>query len=86
MKTKHTENYAKELALIEFPEKAYGSNDLEIAIENSKIGFVKGYMQAIKETNAPELLETLMEVYENDGKCNSALFKKVHNVIKKATE
>jgi hypothetical protein len=59
MKTKHTKEYAEKLAIQEFKENSHGSRDLEIAIENSKIGFVKGYMKAIEDTEASNMLEAL---------------------------
>lgn len=49
METKHTTEYAKEL-----------SNGL--IPKDNKEAFIEGYMSAIKQSAAPELLEVLIEI------------------------
>lgn len=52
--------------------------------------FVDGYMAAIKETNAPELLEALIKVSNINNiareHINPELFIQIELLIKKATE
>jgi hypothetical protein len=56
---KHTKEYAELLALEEYNE-TFNSRDFQIAQKNSQSGFQRGYMKAIEETAAPEMLEALI--------------------------
>ncbi len=96
METKHTKEYAEQLAKEAFPESSFGSRDFEIAIENSKIGFKQGYMRAIEETAAPDLLEALNSLVKKyEFNLNQSQKKNIHldeeynksiNAINKATK
>lgn len=58
---KHTKEYAEKLAFEEYNE-TFNSRDFQIAQKNSQSGFQRGYMKAIEETAAPEMLEALKEM------------------------
>ncbi len=87
METKHTKEYANKLA-VEYQKKYGGYID----------DFYLGYMAAVKETSAPDLLDALVELrskiqYEQgfnklnqQGKDWSKELSLINNAIKKATE
>jgi DNA-binding phage protein len=78
MKTKHTRKYAEDL-----------SNGL--IPKDNKEAYIEGYMDAIKHTAAPELLEALIgmvkafEEYAEQAQYRSGIFM-AKEAIKKATE
>lgn len=94
----HTQAYAEKLASEAFPEKSHGSRDLEIAIENSRIGFKLGYMKSLEETAAPDMLEALIKIrgvlqYEHalnklstSGKDYTNELLSIDNAMNKATK
>lgn len=82
MKTKHTKEYAKELSNGMIPK-------------DNKEAFIEGYMSAINQSAAPELLKALIEINsiiadvsnKEEGKVNLGQLAKISiNAIKKATE
>lgn len=77
METKHTKEYAEKLAIQHV--KNYGGY---------KSDYIAGYMKAIKETAAPDLLEALIELveWEKVNYVEPELFKKIQNAINKATK
>lgn len=86
METKHTKEYAEKLAK-EDAEYLPDYADKEFSIEK----FTEGYMKAIEETAAPELLEALINI---NNILNSAyqsskveeILDITNNAIKKATK
>lgn len=76
MKTKHTKEYAKELSNGMIPK-------------DNKEAFIEGYMSAINQSAAPELLEALVKLYNAIDSCidlTPELLIECNNAIKKATE
>ena len=85
METKHTKEYATELA------KDYKVNQGAYSKEWSN-GFISGYMTAIEETNAEGLLEALeaakmlnLHFYE-EGTIGHRVYIQITNAINKATK
>lgn len=83
MEKKHTTEYAILRAIEE-------SKKLEEELTNFEMNlYIAGYMRAIQETAAPELLEALIECQKHLDKHpfdNIDLQDLVNNAIKKATE
>jgi hypothetical protein len=74
MKTKHTRQYAEYLSSGLIPK-------------DNKEAYIEGYIDAIKHTAAPELLEALIRVTKNFKMSdNENLMIQINNAIKKATE
>lgn len=80
METKHTKEYAKELSNGMIPK-------------DNKEAFIEGYMSAINQSAAPELLKALIEFVNLETGNISALkttpkqrLELATNAIKKATE
>jgi hypothetical protein len=76
---KFTREYADNLA----------TSDFDMPIDY-QIPFVGGYMKAIEETNAPELLEVLNKIVnamrkQGAKETSNDLFKQAINAINKAT-
>jgi hypothetical protein len=78
METKHTKEYAEEKAMNLY----YLSK-----IENYEVNaYIKGYMKAIEETAAPEMLDVLIRLKSLfDGRKNE-MERLINKVISKATK
>lgn len=96
METKHTKEYAEKLAEICLPNTkgrtAFGTS-MEIVRSKERKSFINGYMKAIEETAAPDLLEALNAICKklkftslSDKDTFRLDYEKAINAIKKATE
>lgn len=86
METKHTKEYAEKIANLSLPIKLTDSYVQHNKIQHNRKYFTKGYMEAIKQTAVPELLEALMSIVTKDGFITTTANKeKALKAIKKAT-
>lgn len=59
---KHTKEYAKKLGIEKYPViEGLQNIRQDIIQEKKRDGFIEGYMKAIEETSAPDLLEALIK-------------------------
>jgi len=85
---KHTKEYAEKLGLQVYPViEGFENISKDIIQEKRRDGFVIGYMKAIEETAAPDLLEALIEVKKHmTAHIPERVFDIVNNAINKATK
>lgn len=83
METKHTKEYAQKLA-----DKRVADIRPSDWRDGLRWGYVEGYMEAIKQTAAPDLLKAVM-LLMRDNECQQMIDEAVkagREAIKKATE
>ena len=93
MENKTTKEYAVNLASDTFPIiEGFANISKDTVQEHKRNGFIEGYMKAIQETNAPELLEALIKAHDILDGYNKPSYtesfdrKQVINAINKATK